>query len=44
MAIYKSKKQMHFRHHKKRKHNTLVVGEDDKKYDYFTFFKELVFV
>ena len=34
MAIYKDFKKIHFRHHKKSKHNALVVGEDNKNYDY----------
>lgn len=26
---------MHFRHHIKREHNALIVGEDENNYDYF---------
>ena len=35
MAFYKSREQMHFRHHIKREHNALIVVEDEKNYDYF---------
>lgn len=34
MALFRDYKKIHFRHHKKSKHNTLVVGEDNKNYDY----------
>lgn len=34
MSIFKNLKKIHFRHHKKSKHNSLIVGEDLKNYDY----------
>ena len=34
MALYNKKDKFHFRHHKIRKHNTLIVGEDKNNYDF----------
>ena len=34
MALFRKKEEMHFRHHNKRNHNTLIVGEDTETYDY----------
>lgn len=36
MAFYFNKKKIHFRHHIKKKHNSIIVGEDSKNYDYIT--------
>ncbi len=35
MALYKNKKQFHFRHQNNTRHYALIVGEDKITYDYF---------
>lgn len=36
MAFYTNKKKIHIRHHIKKRHNSIIVGEDKENYDYIT--------
>ncbi len=34
MSYYKNSKKIHFRHHNKNKHNAIIVGEDNKNFNF----------